>query len=223
MGIQNIAYFRTGEADTSTPIVIVHTFENEGEALHRELIKTGCGSCCIAAVTVDKWEEDLSPWPAKRVFKGESDFGSGADAHIADLTRTALPEIREKTGSEGPCYIAGYSFAGLFALYSLYRTDIFAGAASVSGSLWFPGFSEFAMSHDLQREPDFLYFSLGDKESLTRNELMKTVAEKTGLFYTHYRDLGINCTFEMNPGNHFTEPERRLAKGICRLLTECGR
>ena len=35
--------------------------------------------------------------------------------------------------------IAGYSLAGLFALYALYKTDAFTRVASMSGSLWFPG------------------------------------------------------------------------------------
>lgn len=35
--------------------------------------------------------------------------------------------------------IAGYSLAGLFALYALYKTDVFTRVASMSGSLWFPG------------------------------------------------------------------------------------
>ncbi|ERL11412.1 hypothetical protein HMPREF1248_0438 [Coriobacteriaceae bacterium BV3Ac1] len=35
----------------------------------------------------------------------------------------------------GEAYISGYSLAGLFALWSLYQTDIFKGAACVSGSL----------------------------------------------------------------------------------------
>ena len=128
-------------------------------------------------------------------------------------------------------YING-RYWGLYNLREAHSEEQFAARYGVNAVQWrekWPTDSvaeevfQFAMSHDLQRKPDFLYFSLGDKESLTRNELMKTVAEKTGLLYTHYQGLGINCAFEMNPGNHFTEPERRLAKGICRLLAECGR
>ena len=76
------------------------------------------------------------------------------------------------------------------------------------------------MKHEFPRKPDALYFSLGDKESSTRNEIMKTVGENTEQLFSHYNKLNINCTYETNPGNHFQEPEKRLAKGIAWLLKE---
>lgn len=221
MSIRNIELFYEQNIDRQTPIIIVPTFEKESENLWDELQAFGCKNFIFAAVSVGNWESDLSPWKAKKVFKGGSDFGSGADEHIKILADTILPQIRQQTGSsEGSCYLAGYSFAGLFALYSLYRTTLFSGAASVSGSLWFPGFADFAMEHEFPRKPDALYFSLGDKESSTRNEIMKTVGENTEQLFSYYNKLNINCMYETNPGNHFQEPEKRLAKGIAWLLHE---
>lgn len=221
MPIQNIELFHEQDSNRQTPIIIVPTFEKESANLWKELQAFGCQNFIFAAVSVENWEKDLSPWEAKKVFKGGSDFGSGADKHIIILADNILPQIRQQTGSsEGPCYLAGYSFAGLFALYSLYKTNLFAGAASVSGSLWFPGFTGFAIEHKFPRKPDALYFSLGDKESSTRNGIMKTVGENTEQLFSHYNKLNINCTYETNPGNHFQEPEKRLAKGIAWLLKE---
>ena len=221
MTIENTELFYEQPTGRFTPIIIVHTFEKESANLWEELKALECQNFILAAVSVENWESDLSPWKAKKVFKGGSDFGSGADKQIAVLTDTILPQIRQQTGSsEGSCYLAGYSFAGLFALYSLYRTTVFSGSASVSGSLWFPGFIDFSMKHEFPRKPDALYFSLGDKESSTRNEIMKTVGENTEQLFSHYNKLNINCTYETNPGNHFQEPEKRLAKGIAWLLKE---
>lgn len=221
MAIQNLEIFYEQNPDRQTPIIIVPTFEKESTNLWEELQDFDSPNFIFAAVTIENWESDLSPWKAKKVFKGGSDFGSGADEQIKILTDTVLPQIRRQTGiSDGPCYIAGYSFAGLFALYSLYRTTFFSGAASVSGSLWFPGFTDFAINHKFPRKPDALYFSLGDKESSTRNEIMKTVGENTERLFTHYNKQKITCTYEINPGNHFQEPEKRLAKGIAWLLKE---
>ena len=45
--------------------------------------------------------------------------------------------------------LAGYSLAGLFALYALYQTDVFARAASMSGSFWFEGIMEYVCSHEM--------------------------------------------------------------------------
>ena len=74
------------------------------------------------------------------------------------------------------------------------------------------------MSHPLLRKPERLYLSLGDRESRTRNEVMAAVGEKTGTLCRYYQSLGIDCIYEINPGNHFCEPEKRMARGICRLL-----
>lgn len=203
---------------SGAPIVIFHGFRDEAETVRREMENFGCPPCVLAAVRIADWEQTLSPWEAPRVFRGADDFGSGADRYIEELTGEILPAVRRQSGSEGPCFIAGYSFAGLFALYSLYRTDAFSGAVSASGSLWFPGFAEFAMSHPFCGHPERLYLSLGDRESHTRNEVMRTVGERTELLYRYYQCLGISCTFELNPGNHFQDPEKRMARGITRIL-----
>ena len=73
--------------------------------------------------------------------------------------------------------IAGYSLGGLFALYAAYHCDEFRRVASMSGSLWFPDFREYVLSHDFANRPDRIYLSLGDKEAKTRNPVLKTVQE----------------------------------------------
>ena len=204
-----------------TPIVIVPTFGDEGEKLCQAMREISSPACVLAVVSIEHWEETLSPWPAKRVFKDASDFGCGADDFIDELVEKTIPEIKKQSGLENaPCYIAGYSLAGMFALYSLYRTDIFTRAASVSGSLWFPGFMEFAETNQMKKQPQRIYLSLGDRESQTRNETMRTVAEKTESLHRYFQRQNINCNYELNPGNHFQHPESRLARGISWLLQE---
>ena len=117
-------------------------------------------------------------------------------------------------GSPPRTCIAGYSLAGLFALYAMYRCDAFDRAASISGSLWYPHFREFAAEHEMPRRPDRIYLSLGDKEKKTRHPLLKTVQDNTEALAKHYRQLGIEVTFELNPGNHFEAVDFRSAKGI---------
>ena len=108
--------------------------------------------------------------------------------------------------------------AGLFALYSLYETDCFSGAASCSGSLWFPGFREFALDHEFMSQPSKIYMSLGDRESKTKNKVMAAVEENTLAVADLYRSKDLNVKFEMNLGGHFNEPALRTAKGIAYLL-----
>ena len=87
----------------------------------------------------------------------------------------------------------------------------------MSGSLWFPGFIDFAKEHDMKKVPDKIYLSLGDREAKTRNPLMQKVQENTEALAEYYRRLGIDVDFEMNPENHFRDVELRCAKGIAAI------
>ena len=100
----------------------------------------------------------------------------------------------------------------------MYRTDRFARIASASGSLWYPGFMDFVKAHKPAALPEKLYLSLGDKEARTRNQIMATVEQNTGALYDHYKSLGVEAVFEMNPGNHFRDAAQRMAKGIVWLV-----
>ena len=115
--------------------------------------------------------------------------------------------------------IAGYSLGGLFAIYSLYITDSFSRAASMSGSLWFPGFREYVLTHEMKITPRCLYFSLGNRENKTRNPYMKTVRDNTEEIEAFYKGKGIDTVFELNPGNHFRDGIKRTAAGIAWILS----
>lgn len=160
-------------------------------------------------------ERDLTPWPAPAAWKGTPDFSGGADAFLERIEKEALPEIRGRLGYEPSWHgIAGYSLAGLFAAYALYKTDTFSRAASVSGSLWYDGFADFALGPPFAGKPERVYLSLGSKESRAGDKRMARVKEKTQTFFCHCEKIGIRAAFETNPGNHFQDPAGRLAKGI---------
>ena len=72
--------------------------------------------------------------------------------------------------------------------------------------------------HEFDRVPDRLYLSLGDKEAKTRHPLLKTVQTCTESIAAHFKELGTDVTFEMNQGNHFTDVEWRIAKGIAAII-----
>ncbi len=101
----------------------------------------------------------------------------------------------------------------------MYHTDLFSRIASMSGSLWFPGFKEYAVTHELQKKPEHLYFSLGDKECRTRNPYLKAVQARTEELVAFYRSQQIDTEYQLNPGNHFSDAIKRSALGIKWLLT----
>ena len=108
--------------------------------------------------------------------------------------------------------------AGLFALYALYQTDVFARAASMSGSFWFEGIMEYVCSHEMKRKPDCLYFSLGDKESSTDNPILNVVQQNTQEIETLCHGKGIETTFVLNSGSHYQACNKRTAAGIHWIL-----
>ena len=99
---------------------------------------------------------------------------------------------------------------------SVYQTDIFAGAAAASPSMWFPGFAEYMKENRIKT--DTVYLSLGDREERARNPVMATVGERIREAYTLLRENGVNCTLEWNEGNHFKDADLRTAKAFAWVL-----
>jgi predicted alpha/beta superfamily hydrolase len=194
------------------PVVYTH-FPAEEAAVVAAL--QGDSKFVLVSVDGVDWDCDLSPWPAPRVSRNRNDFAGGADAYLKELTENIVPAVEAKIGFSPCCRsIAGYSLAGLFAIYALYRTDIFSRVASMSSALWYDGFLNFMKKNSPMRLPERAYFSLGDREKKARNQRLAAVEECTVDAENLVRDLGVNTIFELNSGNHFRDVPERIAKGI---------
>ncbi|MCM1135220.1 MAG: alpha/beta hydrolase-fold protein [Clostridium sp.] len=165
------------------------------------------------AIIISNWNDELSPWSAPPVF-GKDKFGNGAENTLSFITDSLIPALKESCDNANEKYyiLAGYSLAGLFALWSGFQTTLFSGIAAVSPSVWFPGFVEFSEKEAVKAEN--VYLSLGDKESHTKNPVMRTVAERLNEEYRILMAQNVNCILEWNPGNHFKDVELRTARGI---------
>ena len=64
-----------------------------------------------------------------------------------------------------------------------------------------------------------MYFSLGDKESKTRNQVLRNVRQNTEEIQAFYQAKGIDTVFQLNPGNHNDHGAERTAAGLCWLLS----
>ena len=202
-------------AEPGAPVVYLNTFGEEGQAVFDALTAAGGPALTLVTISGLDWDRDMSPWDSPAVFKSAAPFAGGADDYLRLLVEEIVPAA-ERLLPATPIWrgIAGYSLAGLFAVYALYRTDVFSRAASVSGSLWFPGFREYVLSHAPLRQPDCVFFSLGDRESKTRNPVLRTVQENTEALCEFYRGQGIHTAFQLNPGGHHDHPAQRTAAGI---------
>jgi predicted alpha/beta superfamily hydrolase len=164
------------------------------------------------------WDGCLSPWPAPKAFRSGNDFSGGAGEYLRSILG-ALPAAEAALGfAPSRRWIAGYSLAGLFAVYALYECGAFDGAACVSGSLWFDGFTDYMAAHRPVKTPERVYFSLGQTEAATRNSRLAAVERETARAEEIMRLSGADTVFERNPGGHFADDAPRLAKGIDWLL-----
>ena len=185
------------------------------------------------------WNDDFTPWAAPAFRAGEEAPRGRADTWLSRLTGEIKPYMdahyRTKPEPEHTA-LFGYSLGGLTAIYSIYKTDIFGAAASLSGSLWFDGFCEFMEREKPLRTDMRVYFSLGKKESRGKNPRMGRVAEcterareilagqldRTGGDDDTGEEGGLRTGrgntqrvyFEWNEGGHFHDIEGRFAKAI---------
>ena len=201
------------------PLIVLNYYSGDGHSVVSFLDQIRAPECDLLVIGNLDWAHDMAPWDCPPVFANGPAYTGGADTYLELLTGRILPQAKAMLSAE-PSFIgiAGYSLAGLFAVYALYRCDIFQRAASMSGSLWYPGFTDNVRNKALQSSPDRLYFSLGDKEAKTRNPYLKRVQESTEAAADLFRNRGIHVTIEMYPGNHFQDAALRTALGISSLI-----
>ena len=202
------------------PVIYLNTYSNEGQQVFQAARTAGCPPFTLVAISNLDWNHDMAPWDSPAAFKSGEPFSGGADKYLCLLVEEILP--RAEKGLIGtPVWqgIVGYSLGGLFALYAIYQTDIFSRVGIISGSLWFSGWKDYVLTHEPKRPPDCAYFSLGDKESKTRNPILKSVRRDTEEIYAFYRAAGIDTVFQLNPGNHYNHAAERTAAGIAWLLS----
>lgn len=201
----------------SERILIQMVDDHDLEFIDNEVAHINPGNFRLITVKVNNWNSDLSPWKAPPVF-GNTPFGKGAAETLSLLTKSIIPSLG---CSRAELFIGGYSLSGLFALWAVCNTDVFKGAAAASPSVWFPGFVDYVKKHPVRTQA--VYLSLGNREEKTRNPVTSTVGIAIRELHEHICGLGIPCTLEWNEGNHFTEPDLRMAKGFSRLLEQSGK
>lgn len=219
---REIAIYSCGSP--GSPIFYLNTFEEEGDRVYQTLRNMKCPDFTLVAISGLDWHHDMTPWEMPAVSEGATPCTGGADEYLRFLTEEMLPRVEEEV--QKPIVwrgLAGYSLAGLFAVYAACRTSCFSRIASISGSLWFPGFGEYVSARGLDDHLTHAYLSLGDRECRTRNPYMKTVRERTREMASLCSRSGIDTVFQLNPGNHFRNMTRRTAAGIAWCLSAPNR
>ncbi len=165
----------------------------------------------FVAFRIEDWNKELTPWAAPPAF-GRVPFGDGARQTLTFVTDSLLPAVQGRGLDVSRCLLGGYSLAGLFALWAGYQCERFQGIAAVSPSVWYPGWIEYVATRKAFAKA--VYLSLGDKEERARNADMAQVGNAIRRQHELLSAQTVDTILEWNPGNHFVDSEKRMAKGF---------
>ena len=220
---RKVTIFCDSKKGNKLPLVILNSFNNEGKSVWEECKNITTKNFSLVAIEIDNWNDDLTPWECPPLYKGDEKCLGYADKYLKELETTILKEVEnylEEIGVDIEYYvIAGYSLAGLFALYASYKTNIFKKVASASGSFWYPNFLEYVKENKISKNIEKIYLSLGNKEKETKNKILQKVEENTLEIY-NILNKNISCIYEENEGNHFKDTTKRMAKAIRNILED---
>ena len=167
----------------------------------------------LVAFKIEDWNNELSPWEAPPAF-GNKSFGLGAIDTLEFIESRLIPTIKEKYGfaDDVKVILGGYSLAGLFSLWSTYKSNTFSAIAAASPSVWFNGWEEF-MNNNTPLS-NTIYLSLGDTEEKTKNKVMSSVGDNIRKQEELLKNNKINTILEWNKGGHFSDSDLRVARAF---------
>lgn len=208
--------------ESCVTFVYMHEIQDESDAVLKRCAELGCPPFVLVAIHVPQWNDMLTPWECPGIFADDAPFAGHAKRQLEALSGIVQKTEAQLGGHPAHRCIAGYSLAGLFATWAPFQTDLFDAVASASGSMWYPNFAEYVEASEFEHPLRCAYFSLGSKEARTPSRLLRGVADGTQRVVAAFEAKGVKTVFESNPGNHFKEPDVRMAKAICWAVSNCG-
>lgn len=165
------------------------------------------------------WNDDLTPWSADGVFRKSKPFGGRAELFLKDLRDDYFPNIESILGIRNPeRYLIGISLSGLFAVWSVFKCDLFDAVASISGSLWYDGFASWTEGRKLSERVVKVFISLGDREKKSKDRRMSTVEDETLRTVENLKGKGASVEFILEENTtHFSPVVPRLEKALVSL------
>ena len=171
----------------------------------------------VITVPVCNWDQSLTPWEAPALYREQSDFGGEAAATLQQLITETIPQTEAQYGLHpAQRALAGYSLGGLFTTWAFLQNDTFAAMASLSGSLWFPGWMEYCqhLCKSLSLQNRFAYFSVGTGEKRASSATFRQVEANTQQTAELFEAVGAKVVFRTSPGKHFDHVTERWTAGF---------
>lgn len=171
-----------------------------------------------AVLFIADWDNDLTPWPAPGLYKGDADFKGLASTTLTEISHDVIPFLQKTHRLTTTRFaLMGYSLGGLFSLYAFIQSTLFEAVAGMSSSLWYEGWLSYVEDTPLTSTQKFAYLSVGTKEKRAKPPILHTVQDNTERTAYLLTKKGVHVTFELNPGNHYQHVEERMRKGFCAL------
>lgn len=172
----------------------------------------------VVRVPVSSWDENLTPWTAESPFRERPDYAGKADGTAAELLDCCHAFELAQGLAPAQRGLAGYSLGGLFAVHAFLHETFWDGCASLSGSLWYPGWAEVMEHLALAREVDFsgrsCYLSVGNREAKAPQPQLRHVVEGMAMTALALEVHGCNVRCEIGPGAHTQHELERWQKGL---------
>ena len=172
----------------------------------------------ISIVVIEdvNWNDDLTPWPAAGVFKKAKPFGGKAALFLNKMIDEIIPKTEKELGvANAERTILGVSLSGLFAVWSAFNTDAFTNIISISGSLWYDGFTEWMKEQTPSPQLKKVCMLLGEKEKNSKEKRMATVEERTLAVANIMKAKSqVAVSFELVEGTHFSPIMPRLERAF---------
>lgn len=180
-----------------------------------EIISKVAAPFRFIAIHIDRWFDELAPWPAPPVF-GKTPFGNGARVTLELLQKIVADESCRLSSPDDrsmKVILGGYSLAGLFALWTGYQQgQPFDAVVAASPSVWYQGWLDFATANNPQIKA--CYLSLGDREERSRTPILTTIGTAIRRQQQLLESAHVINVLEWNSGNHFQDNGKRTAKGF---------
>ncbi|MDD7020989.1 MAG: alpha/beta hydrolase-fold protein [Aeromonadales bacterium] len=201
------------------PACYVPLYEDDQQALLKEVAKIPCHAHHLICISGLSWFSDMTPWKAELTLRHAKLFRPGGMDFLKLLAGTLVPKAEELLGEAPKARVlCGYSMAGLFSLWAATQTGLFTRIGSVSGSLWYPGFTAYFKEHGFKGRPERVYISVGDREKRAPDPQVALTEEAARECARTAGDLGTGVRFELNFGDHGVQEIWRTARAVRALV-----
>lgn len=202
------------------PVVYLHGLDGYSRDVLPLLEKEDLPDFSLVTVTVpyDRWSVILAPWSTPAGWPQYVACQKGAPAYLPVFLQEIVPEAERRLREPGARILAGYSLAGLFALWVMCRTPDFSRVAAASPSLWFPGFRNWFLQQSVPALPESIFLSCSEEEYNTDNEYLAPEKPALEAVERWCREHDVPAVFQLDPGDHYQDVLQRTATAIAWVL-----